>query len=201
MNWINLALAFLEDRAFEAADTLDAGAWLRLLKYCGKVENGGRITGARLWKSCEWIRVVGVTDDEVHREAPGLWKFEADDLVVFGYPADQEEKVKANRRNGKLGGRPADPKKPHGKPDAPPRAKRKRKGRKEKGKVITTTDAGDPLIHPEDLDEYGPAPNSPDPDPDPLWNDFLEHRENFERFDDFRNRYAPNGPPAPTPSN
>jgi len=199
VNWLNLEMAFLDAAAVAGAETLDVGVWLRLMKYCGKVENGGRITGARLWTDCGWIRVVGVTAEEIRRESPGLWNFDGDDLIVEGYPAAQEEKVKANRRNGKLGGRPSSPAKPHGKPHGKPTENPNRK-RKGKGKVITTGDAGDrPFgIDPSDLDEYGPAPNSEHPDPDPLWNDFLEHREPFERFDDFRNRFAPNGPP---PSN
>lgn len=195
MNWINLAVSFMEDHEFESAETLDVGTWIRLLKYCGKIENGGRITGARLWKSCGWIRTVGITEEEVHREAAGLWKFEDDDLVVFGYPADQEEKVRKNRENGKLGGRKPDFKKPHGKPHGKPLAPTKEKEKeKEKGNS-NPIDCGEFGIHPDDLDEYGPAPNSVDPDPDPLWTEFVEQRETFERFDDFRNRYAPNGPP------
>ena len=184
----------MEDRAGASADTLDVGIWVRLLKYCGKVENGGRITGARLWKSCEWIRVVGITEEEFHREAPGLWKIIDDDVLVHDYPIDQEQKVKANRLNGKLGGRPADPKKPHGKPSGPPSAKRQEK--KEKRKGITTTMDGELLIHPDDLDEYGPAPASPYPDAHPRWDDFVENREAFERFDTYRARTQETGPPA-----
>ena len=191
MNWLNLDQVFLAGEPVAGADSLDVGVWLRLLAYCGKVENGGRIKGASLWKSCAWIRVVGITEDEFHREAPGLWKIVGDDVVVLGYPSDQEEKVKANRLNGKLGGRPAEAKKPHGKPDGPPRAKRKRKG---KGKGITTD--GEFGIHPDDLDEYGPAPSSPEPDPHPRWNDFLDARDNFERFDAYIERTEATGPPA-----
>ena len=191
MNWLNLEIRFAGERQVAGAESLDVGIWIRLLLHCGKVENGGRITGARLWKSCEWIRVVGITDEEVHREAPGLWKFVGDDLVVEGYPIDQELKVKANRLNGKLGGRPAEQKKPHGKPHGKPGAKRKRNGN---GKG-TTTNAGDDFgIHPDDLDEYGPAPNSPDPDPHPRWNDFLDDRIAFERFDTYLERTEAGAP-------
>ena len=193
MNWLNLEIRFAQDRPVAGAETLDVGIWIRILFYCGEIENGGRITGARLWNSCEWIRVVGITEEEVHREAPGLWKFVGDDLVVDGYPTDQEEKVKANRENGKLGGRPAAPKKPHGKPPGKPHGERKRKG---KGKGITTNGDGDFGIHPDDLDEYGPVENSPDPDPHPRWNDFLDDRTAFERFDSYLERTEATGSPA-----
>ena len=191
MNWLNLEIRFAGERQVAGAESLDVGIWIRLLLQCGKVENGGRITGARLWKSCEWIRVVGITDEEVHREAPGLWKFVGDDLVVEGYPIDQELKVKANRLKGKLGGRPAEQKKPHGKPHGKPGAKRKRNGN---GKGITTNAGDDFGIHPDDLDEYGPAPNSPDPDPHPRWNDFLDDRIAFERFDTYLERTEAGAP-------
>jgi hypothetical protein len=193
VNYLNLNISKMEDRAGASAETLDIGIWVRLLKYCGKVENGGRITGAALWKSCEWIRVVGITKDEFHREAPGLWKIIGDDVLVHDYPIEQEEKVKANRLNGRRGGRPADPNKPHGKPDAPPRAKGKRK---RKRKENTTTRDGEILVHPDDLDEYGPAPASPYPDAHPRWAEFVDNREAFERFDAYRERTKATGPPA-----
>lgn len=196
MKWLNLLIRFGRERALAGAESLDAGIWIKILLYCGDIENGGRIKGARLWKSCEWPRVVGPSEEEIHREAPGLWKFVGDDLVVEGYPSDQEKKVKANRENGKLGGRPATPKKPHGKPHGEPCAKRNSNG---KGIGITTTmddAASDFGIHPDDLDEYGPAPASATPDPHPRWSDFIEDREAFERFDAFLDRTEATEKPA-----
>ncbi len=193
MNWLNLDQVFLASEPVAGADSLDVGVWIRLLAYCGKVENGGRISGARLWKPCAWIRVVGITDEEFHREAPGLWKIAGDDVVVLGYPADQELKVKANRVNGKLGGRPTAPKKPRGKPHGKPHGQRKRNGI---GKGNTADGDGDFGIHPDDLNEYGPAPNSPSPDPHPRWDDFLDDRTAFERFDSYLERTEATGSPA-----
>ena len=197
MNWLNLGMIFLDDEPFAGAEAVDRGTWVSLLKYCAKVENGGRITGAALWKTRKSERILGVSEEETHREAAGLWEIDGEDIVVLGYPADQEAKVKAKRLNGKLGGRPAVAAKPPGKPPGKPHGKGN--GRKGKGieKEPTATTRGEEFgIHPDDSDEYGPAPNSEHPGPDPLWSEFLLHRDTFERFDAFRDRIEPTGTPA-----
>lgn len=200
MNYLNLSTIFLDGDAFAGAELEDQAVWINLLRYCAKVENGGRILRMNLWKTRKLSRVIGILPQDLHRYAEGLWSLEGDDVVVHGYPIDQEQKCIKNRENGKLGGRPADPEKPHGKPhgkpDAPPRGKRKERKRKERKRNTSppsppsggTTTADGFGIHPEDLDEYGPAPESDSPDPDPMWDRFLEERESFERFDEYLDR-------------
>ena len=219
MNYLNLDSLFMDAAPFAGAETVDVGTWIRLLRYCAKTENGGRIPLETLRdppSACETPvenpanpvenpanpvenspppvelllktgrleRILGITADQFNRFAPGLWEIEGDEIVVLGYPVDQEEKVRANRVNGRKGGRPRDDQKPHGKPPATPRAKRKER----KGKEIETTTTTPPLIHPDDKDEYGPAPGSDYPDPHRRWSEFIEHRFAFERFDVFIER-------------
>lgn len=206
MHYLNLSMDYLEGEDYAGADFVDQAVAVALLKYCGKHENSGRITGARLWKSGKVERVLHVPHEVIHKGDGSLWTFEGNDLVVHYYPIEQEQRCITNRKNGKLGGRPRDLPQPTGKPTAKPTPNQppKRKGKgKGKGKETppsppqggpTTTD--DLFIDPDDLDEYGPAPESDHPDPDPLWNRFLEERDPFERFDAFKNRIEGIAPPA-----
>ena len=131
VNYLNLDSLFMDAAPFAGAETVDVGTWIRLLRYCAKTENGGRIPLETLRdppSACETPvenpanpvenpanpvenspppvelllktgrleRILGITADQFNRFAPGLWEIEGDEIVVLGYPVDQEEKVRAN---------------------------------------------------------------------------------------------------------
>ena len=59
--------------------------WLSLLAYCAKQENSGRIANCRSWGNDTWAQIAGLRKAEVHTPC-GLWEWDGDDVVVWGYP-------------------------------------------------------------------------------------------------------------------
>ena len=103
MNWLNLPVAILRDPNYVGSNPTQRATWLNLLIFSVELENNGRISGAKLWKSRQWQQTCGVTSREVHG-ANKLVSFDGDDVIVYGYPTDKELEVKAKREAGRLGG-------------------------------------------------------------------------------------------------
>lgn len=83
------------------------GFWTQLQVYCSAQENGGRLTGARAWRSTQWHMVLGsggglktvarLVDSEL-----AVW--EGKDLIVSGYDTDAEDGYQRKREGGRAGG-------------------------------------------------------------------------------------------------
>lgn len=110
MNWLNLKTSQLREPAFIGSEPVARATWLCVMTYCVEMENGGRITGARLWKDRQWQQTCGVMLSEV-QSSELLLSWHGDDLLVWSYPAEKESEVRTKRENaqtnGKRGGRPA----------------------------------------------------------------------------------------------
>ena len=103
MNWINIKITQLEEPEMIGAEPVQRATWLYLLKYCCTHENGGVISNARSWTDRQWL-ALGLTRSEVDQQCP-LWSWgENGDLIVWRYPIESEQVVKAKREGGKKGG-------------------------------------------------------------------------------------------------
>jgi hypothetical protein len=112
MNYLNLEVSKLSSPNVIGADPVERATWLMLLAYCSDQENSGRISSCREWKCRRWQQLAAVTLKEVLRSCD-LWKWDGDDLLVWGYPVEQEAEVQQRRErareNGQRGGRPKKP--------------------------------------------------------------------------------------------
>jgi len=112
MNWLNLNVQTLDSENFLGSDPTDRATWLCLLRYCIGQENSGIISDCKEWADRKWQQLVRVTKKEAER-ACGLWEWDGESLVVWGYPSEKEDEVKTNRANGSRGGRPRKAKQNH----------------------------------------------------------------------------------------
>lgn len=144
MNWLNIDVMALRSPEFIGADPIARATWLCLLGYCADQENGGVIENCIDWGDRRWMQTCAVTRAEIDASHP-LAFWDASALHVAFYPLDQEVKFKANRKNGKLGGRPKglSEQKPDGKPNKNHMVQsgvnvkeEKRKEKKEKGNTL-----------------------------------------------------------------
>lgn len=103
MHYLNTPLSVTRGPEYRGSSPAERGTWFSLSAYCADQENGGRIVGGALWKDRQWQQVCGVTMREI-RAASRLVTFEGDDVIVFGYPVEQEAKIQAKRNAGKAGG-------------------------------------------------------------------------------------------------
>ena len=99
MNWINLKISVMNSEEPKGATSAELGTWLRLACYCAQQENGGLIKGARNWNTRQWMGIIGVTEEEIAASTP-LWIWKADDLTIWNYPADHQERVERLRDIG-----------------------------------------------------------------------------------------------------
>jgi len=104
MNWLNLELTTLRSEQFLGSEPVERATWLCLMAYCADQENGG-VMHCGEWGDRKLQQLIGVTSKEI-RAPSELWSWTGNDLRVWGYPTDKEEEVKANRENGRKGGRP-----------------------------------------------------------------------------------------------
>jgi len=104
MNWLNLELTTLHSEQFLGSEPVERATWLCLMAYCADQENGG-VMHCGEWGDRKLQQLIGVTSKEI-RAPSELWSWTGNDLRVWGYPTDKEEEVKANRENGRKGGRP-----------------------------------------------------------------------------------------------
>ena len=103
MNYLNLSTQMMGEPTPAGVETLEIGTWLRLTLYSIDQENGGVIVGCKNWSDNKWRVVCRVTADQVGQVAE-LWHFVNDDLHLWRYPMDSEEKVANKREAGKRGG-------------------------------------------------------------------------------------------------
>lgn len=104
MNFLNLHVSTLESSEVLGSDDFSVVRWLKLLRYCVVQENGGTIKGCRGWKTQMWQHICGATKEQIDASAL-LLKWRGQDLVVFGYPVEQERVQQAKRKGGAEGGK------------------------------------------------------------------------------------------------
>jgi hypothetical protein len=105
MNWLNVDMMLPQKPEFTAAKYEQRGVWFTLLAWCARVENGGCIAAARTWSEEMWLQTCGLRAKSV-RGSCTLWRWDDEDLILWGYPSEQEDTTKQNRVDGKKGGRP-----------------------------------------------------------------------------------------------
>lgn len=109
MEYLNIPIAIFSSPEFAGAEPVQRSTWISLIGWCCKQENEGVIKDCRKWNMRLWMQTCGVMDSEVAEECD-LFRFEGDDLHVFGYPHDIQKNLEVKRdiarTNGKLGGRP-----------------------------------------------------------------------------------------------
>ncbi|HXJ42849.1 MAG TPA: hypothetical protein VNH18_26445 [Bryobacteraceae bacterium] len=108
MNWLNTFLPQLRDDRFSGASTEELGVWLRLVAYCAAMENGGSIVGCGSWTEQQWPVAIGISKEAVQfQRERGLWEWNPPhtSIWVYGYPTEQETRMKAMRVGGKRGAR------------------------------------------------------------------------------------------------
>lgn len=105
MNYLSLNTSHLHSPEFIGAEPVQRATWIALLGFCAEQENLGVIEGCRSWGERRWMQTCGVMLSEIEQECE-LYRFDGDDLLVFGYPHEMQAVINANRANGKLGGRP-----------------------------------------------------------------------------------------------
>lgn len=96
MEWVKIKTE-LPNVDLNTCSDKEAGRLLKLMTYCGKKENGGRIVGCGKWKRCKW-KAVGCCI-EAGKNAEGLWHWEGDDLVVDSYDKDAEKAAQSRRES------------------------------------------------------------------------------------------------------
>ena len=103
MEYVNIKLETVGDIRFVGARPVMRATWLSLLIYCCKQENSGRIVNCRQWGDGTWAQIAGLKKAEVHAPA-GLWEWQGDDLIVWGYPIHNEQVCRTRRAVGRTGG-------------------------------------------------------------------------------------------------
>lgn len=110
MEYLNIPTSIFSSPEFIGAEPAQRATWIALLGWCCDQENGGVVRGCRHWNDRRWMQTCGVTSEEVCLTSD-LYRFEGDDLVVYGFPKELQDAVQArrlaNRENGKKGGRPS----------------------------------------------------------------------------------------------
>lgn len=106
MNWLNVSVTTLHDEVFLGASPCEKGIWLSLMTYCVSMENSGSINGCGPWGDRQWMTACGLSKADVDSESR-LWTWNPmrGCLFVYGYPIEQQEKVKALRKAGRKGAR------------------------------------------------------------------------------------------------
>ena len=103
MQWLNLNTSFLSSPEFVGSEPVQRGTWICLMAYCALRENGGVISACKDWSERQWMMSCGVTAEEANA-AGSLWRFEGNDLHLWGYPIYSETVIKAKRAGGAKGG-------------------------------------------------------------------------------------------------
>jgi hypothetical protein len=89
------------DPDYIATNATGRGVWLQLLLWCAEQENGGVIPGAATWSDEAW-GMLGVSKNSL-AYACRLVTFRSPDVVLWGYPIEQEKILQAKRSGGKKG--------------------------------------------------------------------------------------------------
>ena len=101
MLYLNSKTSLLQSREFLAASEAERGVWITLQLFCAMVENGGRIRRARDLTDRHWYQNA-LDPTLVRSEKSPLWSWLKQDLLVFGYPAEQEAACRKQRDGGYL---------------------------------------------------------------------------------------------------
>jgi len=104
MNYLNIPILTLNSDRFIGAGPLDRATWLCLMRYCAHNETAGVIEGVGTWGDRKLIGLLSVLKEEIHRECR-LWEWQGEDIVVWGYPVEQEIACQAKREAGLKYGR------------------------------------------------------------------------------------------------
>ena len=105
MEWIKLDLRKLRSPQYIGAEPIERATWLSLLAHCADQENGGVIADCWKWGDRRWMQSCGLLLSEIAIDAQsGLWHWDGDSLVVWGYMADEEAMLAAKRAYGAKGG-------------------------------------------------------------------------------------------------
>lgn len=107
MKRVFLHVAPLSEGTWLAHPAALRGLWLQLQVYCTAQENGGRIVGAKGWRSEQWHLILGAGGNlgAVGRLATAeLVRWDGEDLIVLGYDTDAEVGYQRQREGGRTGG-------------------------------------------------------------------------------------------------
>ena len=98
LDFVAVPMALREELADAPMEMV--GMALMLALYCGMQCNGGVIAGARQWSSRQTLIRVGLTRIPTE-DAPGLWRWQGDDLHVLLYSVEHERRTVARRKAGR----------------------------------------------------------------------------------------------------
>lgn len=104
MEWLNVHVPILRAPEYIGSEPVARATWFNVSLYCVEQENGGRIVGGAKWKDRQWQQTCGVTLLEVE-SASLLLTIDGDDILVWRYPIEKEQEVRAKREAGAKGGR------------------------------------------------------------------------------------------------
>lgn len=104
MNYLNIPIEVLSSEEFIGSLPVERATWLCLMKYCAHHETGGRIVGAGEWGERKLIGLLSVTKEEIRKDTP-LWEWDGADIIVWGYPIEQEAACQAKRDAGRRYGK------------------------------------------------------------------------------------------------
>lgn len=104
MHWLNIEIIRTQGPEYTSAEPAQQLAWFHLLLYCAQQENGGIIREASTFTDRQWMRLIDVEGATLRTECL-LWTWAQDgSLIVWEYPAKQEQVVQAKREGGRRGG-------------------------------------------------------------------------------------------------
>lgn len=109
MRYCLIKMEVFHSSEYKGAKPRERATWHDLLAFCYEQENGGRISGAHGWNNRKWEQVVGLTLEEIEREADGLWRFDGQDIIVGFYDIEYAEKITGAPIAGRAGGRVSSP--------------------------------------------------------------------------------------------
>lgn len=104
MNYWNVPTDILCSPDLGKAPYSSIGIWFRVMIYCCRAENDGRIVGGATWSNMELLVNIGCKMEHIKAAHP-LITIEGDDLVIGHYPSSSLQAVRYKREIGKTGGR------------------------------------------------------------------------------------------------
>jgi hypothetical protein len=104
MNYLNISTQMMGESEAAGAEPLEIGIWIRLTLYSIDQENGGIIANSREWNDRKWRNICRISAEEANVVSELFW-FVGDDLHLWNYPMESEEKVASKREAGKRGGK------------------------------------------------------------------------------------------------
>lgn len=99
MYYLGLLTTDFQSPEYLGATYQQQSVWTRLLAFCCSNENSGRVAGARRWNPRQWL-AANIMPDELG-DPCDLYRWDGDDLVVWGYKLHQQQKTQDLRQRGK----------------------------------------------------------------------------------------------------